>query len=74
MNVDELAPEVLKLPVRERAFLAACLWESLEDPYIQAADLEDEEALARAESRDAEIGSGAVIPLSHSDLMSRLRG
>jgi hypothetical protein len=62
MNVDELAPEVLKLPVRERAFLAACLWESLEDPYTHAAEMEDEEALARAESRDAEIGSGAVIP------------
>jgi len=74
MNVDELAPEVLKLPIRERAFLAASLWESLEDPYALAVDLDDDEALALAERRDQEIESGAVTPLSHRALMTRLRG
>jgi putative addiction module component (TIGR02574 family) len=73
MNVDELAPEVLKLPIRERALLAAFLWESLDDPYAKVEELDDEEALALAEKRDEEIESGAVKPLTHAELMSRLR-
>ncbi len=74
MNVEQIAPEALKLPIRDRAFLAAFLWESLEDPYTLAAGLDDDEALALAEQRDAEIESGAVVPLSHTELMKRLRG
>jgi putative addiction module component (TIGR02574 family) len=73
MNVDELAPEVLKLPIRERALLAAFLWESLDDPYAKVEEIDDEEALALAEKRDEEIESGAVKPLTHAELMSRLR-
>jgi putative addiction module component (TIGR02574 family) len=73
MNVDELAPEVLKLPIRERAILAAFLWESLDDPYAKVEELDDEQALALAEKRDEEIESGAVKPLTHAELMSRLR-
>jgi putative addiction module component (TIGR02574 family) len=73
MNVDELAPEVLKLPIRERAILAAFLWESLDDPYAKVEELDDEEALALAEKRDEEIESGAVKPLTHAELMGRLR-
>jgi len=72
MNVDELAPEVLKLPIRDRAFLAASLWESLEDPYSLSQDLDDEAALALAEKRDQEIESGLVTAVTHSDLMARL--
>lgn len=73
MTVDELAPEILKLPIRDRALLAAYLWESLEDPYSSGMDVSDDEALALAEARDAEMESGAVMPLSHVELMSRLR-
>jgi hypothetical protein len=72
MNVDEIAPEALKLPLRERALLATFLWESLGDPYRASADFNDEDAIALAEQRDAEIASGAVKPLSHSELMARL--
>jgi hypothetical protein len=73
MNADELLPEALKLPIRDRALLAASLWESVEDPYSLASHLGDDEVLALAEKRDLEIESGAVTPLSHSELMSRLR-
>lgn len=73
MNVDELAPEALKLPIRDRAFLAAFLWESLEDPYSLTVDFDDEEALALAEKRDQEIESGVVSSISHTDLMAQLR-
>ncbi len=64
----------MKLPLRERALLAASLWESIGDPNQIATDLSDEEAIALALSRDAELESGLVKPLSHTELMQRLRG
>ena len=73
MNIDQIAPEALRLPTRERALLAASLWESVDDPYALAADRSDEDAMALALARDTELESGAVTPISHSDLMSRLR-
>ncbi|MBB5036388.1 addiction module protein [Prosthecobacter dejongeii] len=73
MMIDRIAPEALKLPLEERIQLAASLWESIEDPYALAADREDEEAILLALVRDAEIESGKVAPISHSDLMRRLR-
>lgn len=74
MSIDQIAPEALRLPPRERALLAASLWESIEDPYVLAADRSDEDVIALALARDAELESGAVSPLSHVELMSRLRG
>ncbi len=74
MLIEEIAPEALKLPPRERALLAASLWESIGDPYDLAADLDDEEAINLALTRDAEIESGQVKALSHKDLMNRLKG
>jgi putative addiction module component (TIGR02574 family) len=74
MLIDEIAPEALKLPPRERALLAASLWESIGDPNDLAADLDDEEAINLALTRDAEIESGQVKAMSHTDLMNRLRG
>jgi len=73
VSIDEIAPEALRLPARERALLAASLWESVEDPYALAADRNDEDALALALARDAELESGAVAAISHRDLMTRLR-
>ena len=73
MTIDRIAPEALKLPLEDRVRLAASLWDSIEDPYSLAADRDDEEAIVLALARDAEIESGEVAPLSHSDLMRRLR-
>ena len=73
MSIDQIAPEALRLPTKERALLAASLWESIEDPYTNATDLNDEEAIALALSRDEELESGTVTALSHADLMKRLR-
>ncbi len=73
MTVDQIAPEALQLPMKERVLLAASLWESIEDPYSLAAGRSDEDAIALALARDAELESGAVAPLSHNDLMKRLR-
>lgn len=73
MTVDSIAPEALKLPLYDRIQLAASLWESIEDPYTLSADMSDEDAIALSLSRDAEIESGEVSAISHSDLMARLR-
>lgn len=74
MSLDQIAPVALRLPPKERALLAASLWESIEDPYALSVDQSDEDAIALALARDAELESGKVTPLSHSDLMTRLRG
>jgi len=37
MSIDQLALEALRLPARERAPLAASLWESIDDAYLAAA-------------------------------------
>lgn len=73
MTLDSIAPEALKLPLEERLQLAASLWDSIEDPYWLAADRSDGEAISLALSRDAEIGSGKVVSISHTELMTRLR-
>lgn len=73
MGIDQIAPEALRLPMKERALLAASLWESIEDPYALMAERGDEEAIALAVARDQELDSGTVKPLSHSELMRRLR-
>lgn len=33
MGIDQIATEALNLPLRERALLAASLWESIDDPF-----------------------------------------
>ncbi|MDP4780280.1 MAG: addiction module protein [Akkermansiaceae bacterium] len=74
MTINQIAPEALRLSVKERATLAASLWESIGDPNQLASDLSDEETITLALSRDAEIESGEVKPISHTELMQRLRG
>lgn len=73
MKIDELAPEALRLPTKDRVLLAASLWASIEDPYDLAVSFDDDEAISLAMKRDEEIESGKVEALSHSELMNRLR-
>jgi len=73
MSIEEIAPEALKLPLKERMLLASSLWESIGDPYNISADISDEEAIDLAVVRDAEITSGKVEAISHGQLMQRLR-
>lgn len=74
MNIDNIASEALRLSPRDRAALAETIWESLEDPYRIPCKMSDKEALALARKRDEEIERGDVEPLSHQELMNRLRG
>lgn len=75
MGIDQIGAEAMKLSVRERALLAESLWESIGDPFRDTnfPDRSEEEAIALAIERDEEIESGEVKPISHSDLMARLR-
>jgi len=73
MSIDQITPEALKLPAKERALLAASLWESIGDPFEISVDFDDEAALKLVLERDREIESGKVIALSHEELMQRLR-
>jgi putative addiction module component (TIGR02574 family) len=73
MSIDQIAAEALRLPPNERAMLAESLWESLVDPFKIPAESDDAEAIALALERDRQLEAGEVQPLSHEELMSRLR-
>ncbi len=73
MSIDQIAAEALQLPLKERAMLAESLWESLGDPFRTPADKDDAAALALAVERDRQLESGEVQPLSHEEMMARLR-
>jgi len=73
MSIEQIACDALKLGSRDRAVLAETIWASLEDPYTLPLNFSDEEAVKLAVKRDAELESGAQHPLSHSELMGRLR-
>lgn len=73
MSIDQITPEALKLPTKDRALLAAALWESIEDPFALKVDPTDADAIALAVARDRQIESGSVRALDHHELMARLR-
>jgi putative addiction module component (TIGR02574 family) len=73
MSIEQIAAEALRLPPKERAMLAESLWESLMDPFKVPACAEDSEAVALATERDRQLESGEVQPISHDEMMRRLR-
>jgi len=74
MNIDQIASEALQLDPKDRAILAETIWESLEDPYVVSSDLSDEDSIKLAIKRAEEIEKGTEEPLTHRELMDRLRG
>ncbi len=72
MSIDQIAAEALRLPAQERAILAESLWESLGDPFEVPAGPEDAVA-ALALERDRQLEAGEVQPVSHQEMMARLR-
>jgi putative addiction module component (TIGR02574 family) len=63
----------LKLPTRERALLAASLWESIDDPYELPADIDDAAAVKLAQERYLAMENGQVAAVSHEEMMRRVR-
>jgi len=74
MSIEQIAAEALRLPAQQRALLAESLWESLADPFLSPAEMDDEAALKLALKRDQALEAGEVQPLTHDELMARLRG
>ena len=73
MSIDQIAAEALRLPAKDRAALAESLWESLTDPFEAPARPDDDAAIALALARDRQLEAGEVQPVSHDEMMSRLR-
>ena len=73
MSLDQIIPAALQLPAKERALLAASLWESIADPYVHDGQRSDQDAVSLVLARDEELENGTVLPLSHADLMQQLR-
>jgi Putative addiction module component len=73
MSIDQIAAEALRLPVKQRVLLAQSLWESLADPFESAEGIDEAGALALARERDRQIEAGEVSPVSHAEMMARLR-
>lgn len=73
MSIDKIASDVLRLPPEQRAMLAEALWESLSDPYMSPAEQDDAESIKIALERDRQLEAREVEPVSHEEMMSRLR-
>ena len=73
MNIDEITNEALRLTPGERAILAETIWESLEDPFLAFPDISEEESIKLAKLRYDEMENGNVTPISHQEMMNRLR-
>jgi hypothetical protein len=73
MSIDQIAAEALRLPARQRAMLAESLWESLGDPFESSMEGNEAASLSLALERDRQLDAGEVQPVSHEELMARLR-
>jgi hypothetical protein len=73
MSIEQIAAEALQLPARERAMLAESLWESLADPFKVDAPADDSDGIALALERDRQLETGEVQPVSHQEVMAKLR-
>jgi putative addiction module component (TIGR02574 family) len=67
-SLDSLTNQCLALPLDQRLELTQRLWQSLEGQVE-----EDEELFAEIERRDAEIESGAVMPIPYGEAMQQIR-
>ena len=74
MSFDQIVAEALRLPVQQRALVAASLWESIEDPFELRVQMDDATATALAIERDRQMEAGEVTPILHDEMMARLRG
>ena len=73
MSKEQLAQEIMALPLAEKVSLAQVLWESIEQE-LPCSTVEDEgQIIAEAQRRDAELSSGTVTGRSHEEVMQALR-
>ena len=70
MTAQQLAEQLMSLPLAERVHLAEALWQSI------GAELRDggqREAIEQAARRDSELTSGMVSGRTHEEVMQAVR-
>ena len=73
ISIEQIAAEALRLPPQKRAFLVEALWESLADPHESDGEQAEADSLSLAAERDRQVDYGEVKPVSHDEMMKRLR-
>jgi len=74
-SITDLEKEVLALPAAEREQLATAAWESLVgDPGALSDPGIDPEGIEIALQRDAELDSGAIQAIGHTEFVRRTGG
>ena len=69
MTREQLADQLLALPLGERVALAQTLWQSINEASDIDSAEEERVAIAQASRRDAELTSGTVIGRTHDQVM-----
>jgi putative addiction module component (TIGR02574 family) len=70
MSTQQLTTQAMALPLADRVSLAQALWESIDG---NLPDSDEQTAIKEALRRDDELASGAVIGLTHEEVMSAAR-
>ncbi len=73
MTQEQIAKQVLALPLKERAKLAGDLWQSIGQASEVSAMEEERTAIEDATRRDFELASGTVHGRSHQEVMKSAR-
>ena len=72
MTTEQLAQQLVSLPIADQVVLAQALWESIHRSQESASSI-DAETIHTALRRDAEIQSGAVVGRTHEEVMQAAR-
>lgn len=72
MTTEQLAQQLLALPMTERVVLAQVLWESIHQSPESLPPIE-EETITTAVQRDKELESGEVVGRTHDEVMKAAR-
>lgn len=72
MTMEQITQLILALPVGERVEIAQALWESLGEAR-PVTEPQDDEDLALAVRRDAELASGEAVGRTHEEILLAAR-
>ncbi len=73
MSKEQLAQEIMALPLAEKVSLAQELWQTIDEGLVSPSVEDEGQIVAEAERRDAELSSGAVTGRTHEQVMEALR-
>jgi putative addiction module component (TIGR02574 family) len=71
MSREQLAREIMALPIAEKVSLAQMLWQNIDDELLSSQD--DGQVIREAQRRDAELSSGQVVGRTHEQVIEAMR-